>query len=116
MARKGGNKKACEKYKMRGALAVNKKAKAERHKKLMERFAKRREEGKAYEYSPNPCKKGTRGYRNEARKRACKNIGHDLPLQKMTSIFRKLDNELAEKAAAERAAKADKVARKAKTA
>jgi len=50
MARIGHNKKRCEKYKLSGARERNKQIKQERHKKRMERFAKRREEGKAYVY------------------------------------------------------------------
>lgn len=46
----GRNKKACEKYKLSGREAENKALKQERHKKRMARFAKRKEEGKAYVY------------------------------------------------------------------
>lgn len=44
----GRNKKSCEKYKNSGHRAINKQLKQERHKKRMERFAKRKEEGKDY--------------------------------------------------------------------
>lgn len=50
MSKIGKNKKRCEKYKASGNRERNKILKQERHKKRMERFAKRREEGKNYVY------------------------------------------------------------------
>lgn len=46
----GRNKKWCEKYKQTGRREENKRIKQERHKKRMERFAKRKEAGISYEY------------------------------------------------------------------
>ena len=54
MSCKAGNKnhkQRCEKYRQQGRRAINKENRAERHKKRMQRFAERREAGKAYEYS-----------------------------------------------------------------
>lgn len=59
------------------------------------KFAKKREEGKAYEYVANPHKKGTYAYVVEQNERAAKNTGEKLPTAKLTSIFAKLDNQLA---------------------
>ena len=44
----------CKEYKLAGRREINKAIKQERHKKRMAMFAKRKEEGKAYEYEPNP--------------------------------------------------------------
>ena len=70
-------------------------SKITKHEKRMARFAKRREEGKAYEYNPNPFTKGTKEYIQEERQRAEKNVSHKTPLQTMASIMKKLDNQLA---------------------
>lgn len=51
MARKGENKKRCEKYRLSGHLDSNKRLRAKRHEKRMARFAKRKEEGKTYTYN-----------------------------------------------------------------
>ena len=98
--KKGRMQKWCEAYKQRNQRGVNKVKKQERAKKREERFEKRREEGKAYEYKPNPYNKDSenkierRKYWKEKRKRSRKNVDHRLPLQKMTSIMRKVQNEL----------------------
>ena len=70
-------------------------SKITKHEKRMARFAKRREEGKAYEYSPNPFTKGTKEYIQEEKRRSEKNVNHKTPLQTMASIMKKLDNQLA---------------------
>ena len=48
------NKKRYDRYKQENRRGLNKAKKAERHKKRMEKFAARREAGKAYSYTPNP--------------------------------------------------------------
>lgn len=50
MARKGGNKKSCDKYKTSGHYEENKRRKQEKIAKKLAKFAKRREEGTAYKY------------------------------------------------------------------
>lgn len=96
MARPGNqnHKKRYERYKNQGRKQENKILKQERAKKREARFAKRREEGKTYVYSPNPYEKGTHKYENEAANRREKNESKKTELQIVTSILRKLQNEL----------------------
>ena len=103
MAKNGKNKKRCERYRLSGHREQNKHLKQERHKKRMERFAKRRGEGKNYEYKPIPYEKGTMEYNREVRERAAKNVDRRTDFQKKTSIMRKLQNELDKKKAAMKA-------------
>ena len=91
----GRNKKVCDSYRTSGRRSENKIAKQIRHEKRMAKFAKRREEGKSYEYSPNPFTKGTKEYIQEEKRRSEKNVNHKTPLQTMASIMKKLDNQLA---------------------
>lgn len=106
--KKGRNKKRCEQYKLHGRREINKKLKQERAVKREERFRQRREEGKAYEYKPNPYdknskdKKERRKYWKEHRRRSRKNVDRRLPLQKFTSIMRKCQNKLDRQKAEER--------------
>lgn len=86
-----------------------------KHEKRMTRFEKRREEGKAYKYQPNPFKKGTYEYRLEEKRRSEKNVNHKTPLQTMASIMKKLDNQLAKERMA-RKEHLDKKKTRAKTA
>ncbi len=89
MASKNGRmKKKCEAYQHSGRRQINKDLKAKRHEARLAHFEKRKEEGKAYVYEP-PKTKG------ERRRRARKNIDRRLPIAKLDSWFRKLDNELA---------------------
>lgn len=96
----GRNKKWCEHYKSTNQRGKNKALKAERNEKRLAYFAKRREEGKAYEYKPNPYDKDSkkrnekRRYWNEHRVRAEKNVDHRDPVSKWRSIMRKLQNEV----------------------
>ena len=109
MARKGGNKKRCERYKSLGRLLINKKAKQEKHKKRMEKFAKKHEDGTAYEYVPNPYEKGTPEYWRERNRRAEKDHGStQLPLSRLTSFYAKLNNFLKAQADAEKRAAKEK--------
>lgn len=103
MAKIGKNKKACEKYKQSGRKAFNKIAKQERAKKREERFAKRREEGKAYTYEPNFFKEGTREYWKEKYKREAKNVDHRTEYQRIKSLTSKLNNEIRAKEAERKA-------------
>lgn len=85
---------------MLGRLEINKKLKQERNEKRIEHFKLRREEGKAYEYKPNPFdrnsedRKERRKYWKEHNRRAVKNVDHKLPLQKFTSLMRRTQNEI----------------------
>ena len=94
MAKPGGNKKRCEKYAKSGHKELNKKLRQQRDKKLKAKFAKRREEGKAYEYKPNPYEEGTNEYNREVLSRMDKNKYHKTEFQRWRSIFAKLDNEI----------------------
>ena len=98
MAKQGNknNKARCEKYKQMGRREINKAEKQKRHQKRMERFAKRKENGKSYQYKPNPFKKDSKEYIAEANARARKNTNHKLPISKFDSIMRKVDNYLLE--------------------
>ena len=95
MSKIGKNKKRCEHYRTSGNLHTNKLQKQERNEKLIDKFAARRAAGKRYEYTSNPYTKGSDEYMEEARLRAEKNVDRRLPLQKLTSIMRKLNNQLA---------------------
>lgn len=117
MARKGGNKKRCERYKSLGRLLINRKIKQEKHENRMEKFRKKHEDGTAYEYVPNPFEKGTPEYWRERNRRAAKS--HDstqLPLSRLKSIFAKLDNLLKAQADAEKRAVKEKELRGNRTA
>lgn len=94
----GRMKKKCERYKNAGTRGINKAEKQKKHEKRIAKFTQRKEEGKCYEYKPNPYNKdGSRKeqfeFRQERRKREAKNVDHRLPLQKLTSMMRLLENE-----------------------
>lgn len=81
------NKKRYDAYKNSGRRLINKAENQKKHEKRMERFAKRREEGKSYEYKPNPYKEGTDEYIMEESNRASKrsarlDIAKDYQLKK----------------------------------
>lgn len=95
MSKIGKNKKRCEHYRTSGNLHTNKLQKQERNEKLIDKFAARRATGKRYKYKPNPFEKGSDKYIIEAKHRAEKNVDRRLPLQKLTNIMRKLNNQLA---------------------
>ena len=96
MAKPGNknNKARCEKYKAQGRREINKKKKAIKHQKLMEKFAKRKAEGKTYTYTPNPYKKDSKEYIKEQNSRARKNTSHKSDIAQFESVMRKLENEL----------------------
>lgn len=89
------NKKRYDAYKNSGRRLINKAEKQKKHEKRMEKFARRREEGKTYEYKPNPHKEGTKEYIIEQNKRETKaKRWYKLPLSQFTSAMAKLDNQL----------------------
>ena len=60
MSCKAGNKNhkaRCQQYKSEGRRELNKKKKAARHEKRMQRFAERRESGKCYQYDKKRTEK-----------------------------------------------------------
>lgn len=89
MARKGGNKKGCETYKQLGHKQINKAKKAERHKKRMERFAQRKENGVSYKYDKNKKPKTRES-------NVGSNQGRHTDIAKWVSIKRKLNDYMAE--------------------
>ena len=102
MAKPGKNKPQCEKYRKSGHREENKRLRKLRHEKRMAKFAKRRADGKAYEYKPNPYKEGTVEYNRENAVRHDKCVNkRKTPYQRLRSFFDKLNNEIskAEKAA-----------------
>lgn len=48
----------CKKYRSQGRREINKEKRRLRHEKRMQKFAERRENGKAYVYKPNPYDTG----------------------------------------------------------
>lgn len=82
MAKSGGNKKRCEKYKLSGRKEINKARKQERHQRRLEKFRRRREEGKCYQYDPDKYPKTD------------PSDGNKTEFQKWKSIMAKLNNEL----------------------
>lgn len=95
----GRNKKWCEHYKQTGQRERNKALKAERNEKRIAYFAKRREEGKTYEYKPNPYNPNgkyteKRKYHAERMARAEKNVDHRDAISKWKSIMRIVQNEV----------------------
>lgn len=94
MSKIGRNKKRCEHYRTSGNLQTNKLLKQKRNEKLIAKFTARREAGKAYEYKTNPYIAGSEAYMLENETRAMKNVDRRMPLQRFTSIMRRLDNML----------------------
>ena len=105
MARPGNNKKRCEKYSRSGHKELNKQLRQERNEKRIARFKKRREEGKTYQYKPNPYKEDTSDWVREKLIRHEKSLPyrHMTEHEKWKSIMRKLNNELAAQEKAEKA-------------
>lgn len=81
------------KIEMENKLTVNE----SREDKRQAKFARKREEGRAYTYAPNPYRKGTNDYIIESIKRAEKSKSKKTPVAQWKSIMAKLDNELAAK-------------------
>lgn len=92
MAKKDGRmKKKCEEYRRSGRKEFNKDLRAKKHLARIEHFKKRKDEGKTYSYLPTNNKK-------EKEKRAIKNIDRRLPIQKVDSLFGKLNYQLEQEA------------------
>ena len=97
MAKPGTNKERCKKYSASGHREANKARRQENNEKRIARFAKRREEGKAYKWEPNPYDPDTqrRKYVEEERIRAGKNGDRRDNVSKWRSVMRRLNNEIA---------------------
>lgn len=93
-----------------GRTKANKAQEAKRQAK----FAAKREAGNAYKYEPIKAKKGTRAWYAEKLERAEKAKSSRLPYARLTSIFAKLNNEIAKEK--EAAVKAKSVKKENKTA
>lgn len=98
----------CKEYKAAGRREINKAIKQERHKKRMEMFAKRKEEGKVYEYEPNPYDRTnmeyTHNYVKQAReKRAFNSYKNSMPeFKRMARVFGRLNRVVFQEKEAER--------------
>ena len=95
MSCKAGNKnhkERCKRYKQEGRRNTNKIKKQKKHEKRIQKFAKRKEEGKTYKYEPNPYKEGTKEYIREQNERAEKNKSKKIPCQIWDSMMRKVQN------------------------
>lgn len=95
MSCKAGNKnhkERCKRYKQEGRRNTNKLKKQKKHEKRMQKFAKRREEGKTYQYEPIPYKKGSKEYIREQNIRSHKNDTNKTECQIWDSIMRKVQN------------------------
>ena len=97
------NKKRYDRYKQENRRGLNKQKKAERHKKRMERFAKRKEEGKNYVYQKNPDANWQDKDRQMEAIITQNKKDSRLPLQRWDSIWRKLCNRINKEIAAEKA-------------
>lgn len=112
----GRNKAQCKAYKDSGRREQNKRAKQAKNQKRIERFAKRKEEGKTYTYSKEKAAQKIRTALSEyntttkdfekikeivTRDLLAPNQGSNqakhTPYSKWKSIMRKLDNEVAMK-------------------
>lgn len=99
MAKPGNlnNRKRCERYKNSGRREENKKIRQARDEKRRAKFAQRREDGKVYNYTPNPYKEGTSEYNKEVLARKEKTVSKKTEWQRIESIMRKLQNEIEKK-------------------
>lgn len=86
----GNKKKKCEKYKMQGRLEKNKELKQKRNEKRIEKFRRRREEGKAYVYDKDKSPKELPGN------------GGKTEYQEWVSIMAKLQREIDKKTKAKK--------------
>lgn len=86
-----------KKAKATGKMSSGNKAAQNKEKedRRQAKFATKRDEGRAYEYKPNTYAKGTVEYAHEKIVRAEKTIGKKTPVARLTSIMRKLENQLA---------------------
>ncbi len=103
------HKARCERYKSRGQREINKEIKQQRHKKRMEKFAKRREK-KASEPVVEKVRGDERG--SNITEPLGKQYKNALPLQKNTSMLRILQNNLDREERAEKLREAKKESKK----
>lgn len=80
----------------RASLGGRQKANLAHEAKRQEKFAKKRENGTAYIYKPNPYKEGSQEYLHEQLERQEKNKSSKLPYAQLKSFFAKLEYELAQ--------------------
>lgn len=83
-------------------------AKSNKGMKLAKKFAKRREEGKTYEYKPNPFPKGSEEYILEQNNRRRKNAKDLTTFRHFESVMGKLDYRMKKHSEAIRKAEMDK--------
>lgn len=97
MAKPGTNKERCKRYSTSGHREANKERRQKNAEKRIEKFAKRREDGKAYVYEPNPYdpERQKRQYAEEANARAAKNGDRRDCVSRWRSVMQKLNNEIA---------------------
>lgn len=90
----GKHKESCKKYQAEGRRERNKALKQERHKRRMEYFAKRREDGLNYEYNPDGAKSIIRHFKvTEAEDSRAESIGE---ARRLAKVFGKLDHYLSQ--------------------
>ncbi len=90
----GKHKESCKKYQAEGRRERNKALKQERHKRRMEYFAKRREDGLNYEYNPDGAKSIIRHFKvAEAEDSRSESIGE---VRRLAKVFGKLDHYLSQ--------------------
>ena len=98
----------CKEYKLAGRREINKAIKQERHKKRMAMFAKRKEEGKAYEYEPNPYNTTNMEYahnyiKQKREKLAFNSYKNSMPeFKRMARVFGRLNRVVFQEKEAER--------------
>ena len=84
-------------YKAQGRREKNKELKAKRHEKRLAKFAKRREEGKTYEYKPISFAKDSEEYvivKNARRHKMEETWNRKTLIQRFVSVMRKCKNEV----------------------
>jgi len=89
----------CKGYKSRGQRAINKAIKQKRHEKRVADFARRKEDGKTYEYKPNPYSTDMElphNYVKEQREtRLFESYKNAVPeFQRMARVFGRLDRDM----------------------
>lgn len=90
----------CKNYRSRGQRKINKAIKQERHKKRMAMFAKRRDEGKVYEYEPNPYDRTNMEHahnfvKDQRETKAFGSYKNSMPeFQRMARVFGRLDRNM----------------------
>lgn len=101
-ASNANHKAKCQKYKTSGRREENKRLRQERYERKMEKMAlRRREKEEQGEKKEEKTKRS--GRRKKQEYTPTPPYSNKLPIQKWTSIMRKLDNELEEKKRADKA-------------